>query len=223
VGATDLNLHATTCRGRQEKDMIRYWRKPAGTADISKALERTETHVPPTWEKQRWRILAFSFFTARVNRCLLRFSPQNSLLKHHTHTQSKRLWKYTHWRCQHSVSCLPTKSWSKHPHSKHLFELHSQFQSAPEMNFPPSKTVSISSATTACPSLTGFNRTGDVNRTKLKDPLQPSYFGSPCKSCIISRSQAFPSVNTEQPNNRIKKPLQRPYTASVPSLQQPLF
>lgn len=38
MGATDLNLHATMEKVRKKKDMISYWRKPAGTVNILKAI-----------------------------------------------------------------------------------------------------------------------------------------------------------------------------------------
>lgn len=114
------------------------------------------------------------------------------------------LWKYTYWRHQHSVPWPPNKSRSKHPQGEYLFKLYSQFEGVQEINFSPSKTVSISTTSSACPSPTGFNRTDDVDCTEVKDPLQPTYFGSSFKPCIISRSQPFPTVRTKHPNNRIK-------------------
>lgn len=57
--------------------------------------------------------------------------------------------------------------------------------------------------------------TGQV--MKPKDPLQPSYFGSPFKSCIISCSQPSPSVKTEHPNNSIKKPAETLHNFHAPT------
>lgn len=91
----------TCCHGEGEKKTTSYWRKPA--AGKLKAIQRIHMCIALTWEKQRWRMLAFSFFTARVNLCLLRFSPQNSLLKDHIHTHAHKKCCDTYYSHQHSL------------------------------------------------------------------------------------------------------------------------
>lgn len=220
------NRSKFTCyhgEGKKKKDMISYWRKPSGTVAILQAIWRIHTFIPPTWEKQRWRMLAFSFFTARVNLCLLRFSPQNSLLEDHKHTyaQSKRLWQYTYWSItilypgfltnpgvniltvSTCLSCTTSYRVLRRSffHLGRLLEFYQQAQLA---------RVSLVS-------------TGQVVWTihKLKDPLWPSHFGSPFKSCLISCSQHILPAMTEQPNNSTKNC--RGPTQCVPSLWPLLF
>lgn len=169
MGATDLNLHATMEKVRKKRHDQLLEETFRHSCYFTSYLKNPYVHSAYLREAKVKDVGIQLLHCSREPVFAEILAAELAVGRPQTHICTKQKAVTIHILEHHnSVPWLPNKPWSKYPHGKHLFKLYNQLQSAQEIIFSPWETVGILSTSTACPSLTGFNRTGGVNHTQTQ-------------------------------------------------------